>query len=1586
MKKKILSILCFSILCISAICGGVANFNVKQNDLAKDKLQIDNSVYASVHNFKGTDYNMEVCNSQYDNLQNFTPASQVNNLPLPQNAGEQTVNLKSNLAFFKFEDDKTDLQGFLPNATYKNNLISDWEATVEDWMNKDATDGANELSMQDYYSTLSNGKMQISAQVASAPNQLFLTLPISKTYFLPYMCGKYSEPLYDTETYSVNPNGYFEYEWVISNNPIENFLNPNYYNSTHKCHVYDCTKKNVHDENPNDGICCSCYANSHRASNEYIVEGFQRYFKEFWLISIISTGMQQYFDVNGVDANADGYLDAMSFYYSPGDIKVKSNLKNKYHIDWSDLLWPHNLPAQGYVNYFNTISNQGWRIILKQRAINDAIIGSIADGLGILGNGVGQTGKKIGTYNLMKFMIGTNANNQNVIGHIGTACHEMGHLIGFPDYYLYRKSQLAPSWQDDPLGKWSLMCSNRNDYPQFMLGYDRKKIGWLNETNIPKINNSGNYTLAPVSGNDSSKIAGYYLNNSTGAHPNQSFYLEYRSVAGNNYDASSDAQGRGGGVPGSGLIVYLVDEGFTGAGGFVGSVSTGNYLAPPYNAYVMRKPSADVNTSMLDVGDTLGGGNNEIFYQRYTSGEQGKITSCTFENAGIVISVTAKTNSEITFNVKWNGVLEDAPPPVEISPEVTLAELGNNQQLYNTLIAHLATGTTILRKNSLESIVSLKLPNINLTDLGFLNKFTLTALKSIDVSGNNLGTGDFSVTNSALTAISGLEFVLLINNKISPQIMNGYIGNTKYIFGWQNTQTFVNQYIIKATPDISFNCFFDEAMPYAISQIKITFLHNGIAQNFGTLTSKTISSHGNWTLSFAGIAGGYFADFATNCINLFVFNINLSTNVQGLLFENGKIVYERSFGSSSTVILKNLVSVIGLTSTDSQNILKKITCELSDLSGQIELNLSEIISSSFDFNVKIDGLSKMTLTQAYVVKDTKNPVVNFVNQNITVERGSDFVVNSLNLGLSFMDNEQSVQYSYSNQAYLSTGTFSINVYYAKKNTDTQMYEADYNQGVQIFSTANLAEYAVEVKAMDHSSNQGVGVAFLFVISKSNIETIINNQVLVNALHTALNVPVIGETSANGIKYVDLSKSAITSISGLSHIVFDAGTVINLSNNNLSESKELTDFLNSNGGNKVSLIYAFYNKLNIGSQTISKVCTGFQNLDNNIIFFEGNENNIQGNSDFSNYFELKFFHEATTSNNAGLVYGKYGIYNLNYVAKPALQILTGGSVVAQTICATQNVRYVLAELNEPNINSEVFEKNLPLTTIKYTGVTNPTYTFVRNPYNLNKLGEVNVEYNVKDGNKVLLTLYQKVIVSDSIAPSVLITGQNNIVLYKGELYTEDGVSTADNFETQNNSISFSTGSGTYNNGGLKVVKNILFNNKTQVEEITSQSLTGEYKITYTSTDSSGNTTFVERRISIIAMPATVVKITISKPISEFKEGEVIIFTAVPNNNNSNLEYSWFVDGIAQIGERNATFMLDYHPEKKQEVKVQVVSSGKPQMIGGPPTRIMCENIFKVQTDANLNITNYILYGVGGTIGLMFIILIIYSIVKRKKRFF
>lgn len=123
---------------------------------------------------------------------------------------------------------------------------------------------------------------------------------------------------------------------------------------------------------------------------------------------------------------------------------------------------------------------------------------------------------------------------------LGLICHESSHSLG--TYDLYHVND-----KNKPVGAWDLM-SDQGDTPQQMTAYTKMKYcKWIDE--IPTISKPGVYTLNPMNGTTSQRIA--YKIQPVGNE--EYFVVEYRKKS--LFDAS---------IPESGLIVYRINPRTTG--------------------------------------------------------------------------------------------------------------------------------------------------------------------------------------------------------------------------------------------------------------------------------------------------------------------------------------------------------------------------------------------------------------------------------------------------------------------------------------------------------------------------------------------------------------------------------------------------------------------------------------------------------------------------------------------------------------------------------------------------------------------------------------------------------------------------------------------------------------------------------------------------------------------------------------------------------------------------------------------------------------------------------------------------------------
>ena len=76
--------------------------------------------------------------------------------------------------------------------------------------------------------------------------------------------------------------------------------------------------------------------------------------------------------------------------------------------------------------------------------------------------------------------------------------HEFLHSLGLPDLYRLNVSS-GTEVATGPVGIWDIMASAGGQTPQYVLGYLRKKMGWLEGGSVAEITAGGTYRLTAVS-------------------------------------------------------------------------------------------------------------------------------------------------------------------------------------------------------------------------------------------------------------------------------------------------------------------------------------------------------------------------------------------------------------------------------------------------------------------------------------------------------------------------------------------------------------------------------------------------------------------------------------------------------------------------------------------------------------------------------------------------------------------------------------------------------------------------------------------------------------------------------------------------------------------------------------------------------------------------------------------------------------------------------------------------------------------------------------------------------------------------------
>ena len=126
---------------------------------------------------------------------------------------------------------------------------------------------------------------------------------------------------------------------------------------------------------------------------------------------------------------------------------------------------------------------------------------------------------------------------------IGTICHELGHVLGLPDWY--DTDYTGSGGYSVDAGKWSLMSAgpylNNGNTPPYMSAVEREMVGWHQHTFLDST--SENNVLYPIQ--DSNQSFATLISSDT----NELYVMEYRNMRG--WDRY---------LPSPGMLVYYVDR------------------------------------------------------------------------------------------------------------------------------------------------------------------------------------------------------------------------------------------------------------------------------------------------------------------------------------------------------------------------------------------------------------------------------------------------------------------------------------------------------------------------------------------------------------------------------------------------------------------------------------------------------------------------------------------------------------------------------------------------------------------------------------------------------------------------------------------------------------------------------------------------------------------------------------------------------------------------------------------------------------------------------------------------------------------
>lgn len=604
----------------------------------------------------------------------------------------------NNVFYVTFKDGDTNWINEVPetqaNTFYNGNYTQNVLTLMENSYNTSIS------SVKEYYKAQSFNGLNLTSNFYTNESNAY-TLPFTKNELLPYS--------------KTNTDGYLQYDICTYSGSKPAQMSMSYFtNTTHLFSAYDCGNTSHDGSSSNcdltygsdDDIACICayykYKTANPTKNVADYEHLERYFREQLAIKTLLSNISS---LNGVvDKNNDGKIDAITIIFP--------NLTDT--VNWNDLLWAHQMSLVDLSSY------KSYSYLLKTVASNHGLRSlSDADLNTILSN-VEIGGKRCYDYNLYTFTHLTpkyngktfclkDSNGLEMISNY-TLAHELGHVLGLPDYYIYDKNDDY----DDPVTFWDLMAYSYTGTPLYLTTYNREKLGFTNTNNIQSIKYSGSYELYPTNydeinndNNNSNNVLAYTYEDPS--FPNQKIYIEYRTTEGN-FESGlnnwvTDRK--------DGLIVYRVDEGIKQVSGYDSMLSSGNFMGYPYNLYVFRDgTNYALNSSYTTI--------NNITFQTYDSTKDQKEllkSDVSFTNSGLTITFEKIENGKLKFNISGGNLTTEDTRDIN---SITL--IGNSTVTHEVKTSYTDLGIDYGDFSSSEFNISIN----NQVDINKLGTYTYT--------------------------------------------------------------------------------------------------------------------------------------------------------------------------------------------------------------------------------------------------------------------------------------------------------------------------------------------------------------------------------------------------------------------------------------------------------------------------------------------------------------------------------------------------------------------------------------------------------------------------------------------------------------------------------------------------------------------------------------------------------------------------------------------------------------------------------------------------------------------------------------------
>lgn len=1242
-----------------------------------------------------------------------------------------------------------------------------------------------------------------------------------------------------------------------------------------------------------------------------------------------------------LDVNDDGFVDSITFLLTADPQERK--------VEWNTPLWPHS----------STIT------------LSSSVVDSSGQSL------------KLGKYNLATVEIEDYDESNNVardpiedsngikIAESSTYAHELSHVLGLSDYYIYDTmySNTASDSEEVPVGLWDLMAYNYYQMPQHSLAYNKLQMGYIEDSNVIEIEENNTYELYPTSYWENNQItnndvAAYYIQGQ-GEYSDQYFYIEYRKN-----DGLFDDK-----LPTSGLVVYRVDTGVTNS--TYGGVFPGNYMAPPYSIQIMRNEVSSTNSQYLDyfgreycavyyanngrnfsyvspksskalanmvatgsgvglskIGNKIGASptietkhtfcyntlidftwqTGDITYQVYSGSNQASISpsNVSYVNTGITIEVTGTTSDgKIQFKVDWDNL----PDPETKEPATLIpASYFEDINLYNKLLSILSSyrGTTVqeIYSNDFKNFNVLDLSNANITSLAGLENLDLSNITIINLMQNSLENEDVIVLNSMAESLPKLQYVNFNLNNLQILGLNSTIrGNTKYIFGFQNYDGNLSQTEYYFSTDAQTNIlsyyFNDDSM-----------LRTSFGTSFVDIYNNTTTpGYYEYNVRFTNSNIGTSFTISFYIIDVKVQHVNIERNSA---FTHGVVVSGIKEGEYS--ITTGAVSTI----TEVQN-----------------------ATVTYRLTIRNNASVYRTFSGTYSVVDTQAPIISSAltesENNIII--GQTFEISSLTYVIT--DNGLTDS-SYTLKAgNLSSSDRKVVSYIIQKNID-----GTWTTVSNIITTTINDEYRIVLRAVDNSGNVSEEIYIHYIIVPSSV--LEENDFASSTLYSKL--LAIAETNGSlilypevfmGVDFIDISGLGLTSLKDLEYFKFDSSTIIDAADNNLTSTSSIQNFIDSN----VTILLLFND---IEEQPLTdNFIYGIQSLKDKFI----NERpevgkNIIINEDYAEYFDYTITKDVSSSHGMSMLsadlnaFQEYGTYTITFTYKEDASITHTKKVEYGNI-SLSNEEYTL-EAGLPFVRDSVIIEGLDSTDF-YIEVSGA-------PQGALDLGSFDVTYSIyeKEDNEKVLDLVQTAIVQDTIAPEITIIGREEIYVFLGDNFMDQGVRAIDSYEGED----------------VEVI----------VDSTVNTSNIGEYTVTYKAKDSSGNLSpEITRIVNVIYYPIRGINVKLETSLYTGSTTTFEISPIVPENKLSyidpNLNYVVYIND-EEVSLNSGSYTFNKAGTYKLEVKAMTTDS-----LGN--SRVVTSDTYTIVVKDMAFLEKYGAYLIGGMAAFIVIALVVYFVCSRRR---